>query len=181
MTSPAPINPVGLTQGTPIIEFAGISKRFGGVQALDDVSFAVPSAEIHALVGENGAGKSTLIRICGGVFAPDAGTIKFQGKEVRFRNVDESHDAGISIVHQEIPICPHLTAAENIFLGRQLPKKAGLIDWGEVNRRTRALFAQLGVTINPQALASDLTIAQQQTVVIAQALAHFAPLPIKCR
>lgn len=153
-----------------IIEFENISKRFGGVQALDDVSFAVPQGEIHALVGENGAGKSTLIRVCGGVFLPDKGRIIFKGKEHTFGSVHESRASGISIVHQEIPICPHLTAAENIFLGRATPKRGQLIDWSEVNRRTQELFNQLGVRINPNELASNLTIAQQQIVVIAQAL-----------
>lgn len=153
-----------------IIEFENISKRFGGVQALEEVSFGVPQGEIHALVGENGAGKSTLIRICGGVFLPDAGRLVFKGKERTFGNVYESRAAGISIVHQEIPICPHLSAAENIFLGRATPKRGRMIDWKAVNQRTQELFDQLGVRINPAELASNLTIAQQQIVVIAQAL-----------
>ncbi len=135
-----------------IIEFENISKYFGGVRALHQVSFGVSPGEIHALVGENGAGKSTLIRVCGGVFAPDGGVIRFDGQEVGFGNVEESLQAGISIVHQEIPICPHLTAAENIFLGRDLPRRRRLIDWKEVNRRTRALFDELHVDIDPKAL-----------------------------
>ncbi len=153
-----------------IIEFEGISKRFGGVQALDNVTFSVPRGEIHALVGENGAGKSTLIRVCGGVFLPESGKIRFEGEEKEFRGVQESRDAGISIVHQEIPIAPDLSAAENIFLGRPLPKRGGLVDWKEVNRRTQELFDRLQVRIKPSELASRLTIAQQQIVVIAQAL-----------
>src|SRR5262245_61007102 len=112
---------------TPIIEFDNISKSFGGVHALNAVSFAIPRGEIHALVGENGAGKSTLIRICGGVIQPETGKMNFDGAEVHFNNPLESKRAGISIVHQEIPVCPQLTAAENIFLGDPLPKRAGLI------------------------------------------------------
>ncbi len=162
----------------PILAFEGISKRFGGVQALDRVSFAVPAGEIHALVGENGAGKSTLIRICGGVFPPDEGRLFFKGREQNFRSVHDSRAVGISIVHQEIPICPHLTAAENIFLGRPTPRRGGWIDWKEVNRRTQMLFAQLGVSIKPTALVGQLTIAQQQIVVIAQALSLEAELLI---
>src|SRR5947209_18847355 len=100
----------------PIIEFSGVVKTFGGIRALDDVGFAIPRAEVHALVGENGAGKSTLIRICGGVFPADAGHIRYDGREARFADPLESRKAGISIVHQEIPVCNHLTAAENIFL-----------------------------------------------------------------
>ncbi len=163
-------NAIDSSRAKNIIEFEGISKRFGGVQALDDVSFAVPRGEIHALVGENGAGKSTLIRVCGGVFLPDAGKIRFEGQEKEFRSVQESRDAGISIVHQEIPIAPALSAAENIFLGRPLPKRGRLVDWKEVNRRTQELFDRLQVRIKPTEIASRLTIAQQQIVVIAQAL-----------
>lgn len=158
------------TNTTPIIEFTNISKNFGGVRALRNVSFAVPRGEIHALVGENGAGKSTLIRICGGVYAPSSGDLRFDGQEMNIRSVPESRAAGISIVHQEIPICPHLTAAENIFLGHSLPKKNGLINWQQVNHRAEALFDQLQVNIDPRAVASRLSIAQQQLVVIAQAL-----------
>ena len=159
-----------MAQPTPIIEFNSITKRFGGVQALDKVSFAIPRGEIHALVGENGAGKSTLIRICGGVFPADDGYIRLKSQEVSFRSVLDSRQAGISIVHQEIPVCPHLTAAENIFLGQPLPRRGGLIDWGEVNRRTRALFDRLDGNISPDVIVSRLPIARQQIVVIAQAL-----------
>ena len=154
-----------------IIEFVGISKRFGGVQALDDVSFSVARGEIHALVGENGAGKSTLIRICGGVYPPDNGNLRFDGAEAAFRSVEASRDAGISIVHQEIPVCTHLTATENIFLGRPLPKRGGLIDWREANRRAQALFDRLQVNVNPTQVVGRMPIAKQQLVAIAQALA----------
>ena len=154
-----------------IIEFEGISKRFGGVQALDDVSFGVTRGEIHALVGENGAGKSTLIRICGGVYPPDSGRLRFDGAESAFHSVEASRDAGISIVHQEIPVCTQLTATENIFLGRPLPKRGGLIDWREANRRARALFDRLQVDVDPTQVVGRMPIAKQQLVAIAQALA----------
>lgn len=160
-----------MVTSVPLIEFKGISKRFGGVQALNDVSFGVTRGQIHALVGENGAGKSTLIRICGGVYAPDSGSLYLDGAQVTFRSVEASRDAGISIVHQEIPICPHLTATENIFLGRPLPRRGALIDWGEANRRAQALFDRLQVDINPTQLVGDMPIAKQQLVAIAQALA----------
>ena len=110
---------------TPIIEFDGVSKRFGGVRALQGVSFAVSGGEVHALVGENGSGKSTLIRICGGVFPPDEGTVRFDGREVSFADPLASRGAGISVVHQEIPICPDLTAAQNVLLGHDLPNGVG--------------------------------------------------------
>ncbi len=162
----------------PVIEFRGVVKRFGGTQALDNVSFAVRRGEVHALVGENGAGKSTLIKICGGVFQPDSGQIRFDSREIRFVSPLESRNAGISIVHQEIPICGHLTAAENIFLGESLPKRSGLIQWAEVNERSRALFDRLHADIRPTDLAGSLSIAQQQMVIIAQALSIDAKLVI---
>jgi ABC-type sugar transport system ATPase subunit len=162
----------------PIIEFSGIVKKFGGIRALDNVSFAIPRGEVHALVGENGAGKTTLIRICGGVFQPDAGQIRYDGREVRFNDTLESRNVGISIVHQEIPICNHLTAAENIFLGESLPRRLGLIDWSEVNELSEALFERLRADIRPTELAGSLSIAQQQIVVIAQALSINAKLVI---
>src|SRR6202034_3040546 len=95
----------------PILEFRAVSKTFGGIRALRDVSFAIPRGEIHALVGENGAGKSTLIRICGGLFTPDSGTVLYEGRELRIDGAHASREAGIGIVHQEIPICSDLTAA----------------------------------------------------------------------
>ena len=159
-----------MTAASPIIEFAGITKRFGGIHALREVSFSIPRGEVHALVGENGAGKSTLIRICGGIFPPDAGSIRFDGQEVRFQSAQDARRAGISIVHQEIPMCPHLTAAQNVFLGHELPQRNGLIDWREVNRRTQALFDQLQADIPPRAVVGKLPIAKQQLIEIAQAL-----------
>jgi len=167
-----------MEKADPIIEFRGVVKRFGGTRALDNVTFAVPRGEVHALVGENGAGKSTLIRICGGVFHPDSGQVTFDRREIRFNSPRESRSAGISIVHQEIPICSHLTAAENIFLGESLPKRGGLIQWAEVNRLSRAVFDRLEADIRPTDLAGSLSIAQQQMVVIAQALSLNAKLVI---
>ncbi|MGH2615881.1 MAG: sugar ABC transporter ATP-binding protein [Thermomicrobiales bacterium] len=163
---------------SPIVEFHNVSKRFGGVRALQDVSFAVPAGEIHALVGENGSGKSTLIRICGGVFPPDEGTMRFEEQEVAFADPLASRAAGISVVHQEIPMCPDLTAGQNVLLGYDLPKRGGLIDWGEVNRRAAAVFSDLGVDIPPGVLAGALPIAQRQLVAIAQALSFQAKLLI---
>lgn len=153
-----------------IIRFEGISKRFDQVQALKDVTFAIPKGGVHALVGENGAGKSTLIRICGGVMPPDSGKIYFEGQPAAFRSAQDSHAAGISIVHQEIPICPHLTAAENIMLGRPLPHKNGMVDFSAINEHAQELFEQLGVDVDPLATAGRLSIAKQQLIEIAQAL-----------
>ena len=162
----------------PILEFRGVVKTFGGIRALNNVSFDIGRGEVHALVGENGAGKSTLIRICGGVFRADSGEIRYDGRLVNFSDAMESRVAGISIVHQEIPICNDLTAAENIFLGERLPRRAGLIDWSEINVRAAALFDRLRADIRPTDRAGALSIAQQQIVAIAQALSLKAKLVI---
>jgi ABC-type sugar transport system ATPase subunit len=163
---------------TPIVEFDKISKRYGGVHALREVSFAIAPGEVHALVGENGSGKSTLIRICGGVFPPDEGAWRFDGRPAAFATPLQARAAGISVVHQEIPVCPDLTAAQNVFLGRPLPRNGPWIDWKTLNREAAALFARLGVEIRPTALAGDLSIAQRQTVAIAHALSEEARLLI---
>jgi ABC-type sugar transport system ATPase subunit len=162
----------------PILEFSGVNKRFGGVHALRDVTFSIPRGEVHALMGENGAGKSTLIRVCGGVIVPDSGEMRFDGQAQRFTNALESRRAGISIVHQEIPMCPHLTAAENVFLGNTLPRRGGLIDWGAVRHETQKLFDRLQVDIRPNDVVGKLPIALQQMVEIAQALSLKAKLLI---
>lgn len=161
-----------------IIEFQNISKNFGGVRALRDVSFSVPRGQVHALTGENGSGKSTLIRICGGVFSPSNGKMLFDGREVTFSNPLQSLRAGISVVHQEIPICPDLTAAENVYLSHPLPTRGRLINWNAVEERAAGLFADLDVCIDLATLGGDLPIAHQQVVAIAQALAHEAKLLI---
>jgi ABC-type sugar transport system ATPase subunit len=154
-----------------------IGQSYPGVVALDGASFEISPGEIHALVGENGAGKSTLIRICGGVFQADAGQIRYDGREVRFVDTLESRNAGISIVHQEIPVCGHLTAAENIFLGEPLPRRLGLIDWSKINERSQILFDRLNADVRPTDLAGSLSIALQQVVVIAHALSSACSRP----
>jgi len=163
---------------TPLIEFKNISKNFGGVRALQNVSFAIPQGGVHALVGENGAGKSTLIKVIGGVLQPDGGTIHFDGQDINFSNALEARGAGIAIVHQEIPVCPHMTAAENVFLGHELPKRFGIINWGEVNRRAQSYFDKFQADINPRATVGALPIAKQQMIEIAQALSQDAKLLI---
>lgn len=167
-----------MNQAQPIIQFNGITKTYGGVQALKNVSFSVPRGGVHALVGENGAGKSTLIKVTGGIIQPDAGTIIYDGRDVDFRSPLEAEHAGIGIVHQEIPMCPHLTAAENIFLSRELPKRRGLIDWNAAHEQTRELFRLFDTNIDPKAVVGHLPISQQQMIEIAKALSHESQLII---
>ena len=161
-----------------IIEFSSVSKRFGGVLALDDVSFGVRRGEIHALIGENGAGKSTLINLCGGVYAKDEGKILFKGTEIERVSTHYSKELGIRIVYQEFPLCPHLTVAENIFLGPDPQNHFGIVDRRSIRERARALFGRLGVDIDPGVAVATLSVGEQQMVEISKALSQDADLII---
>ena len=155
----------------PILEARGIVKRFGGVTALDGVSFELRPGEVHALCGENGAGKSTLIKLLAGVHPHGSyeGTILIDGAAAAFRSTRDAERAGIAIIHQELALFPEMSVAENLFLGA-LPQRFGRIDWDEVRRRARALLAGYGIDLEPQALVGELGVGQQQLVEIARAL-----------
>jgi ribose transport system ATP-binding protein len=111
---------------TELLTFHGVTKRFGGVTALDDVDFDLRRGEIHALLGENGAGKSTLIKVLGGIHAPDSGTIRIEGEQARIHSVADANRHGVRIIHQELSLVPNLSIAENIYLGREPQGLAGL-------------------------------------------------------
>ena len=155
----------------PILEMRGISKSFGAVRALTDVSFSVAPGEIHALVGENGAGKSTLMKVLSGVIAEGSyeGSIIYDGEERRFRSINDSEALGIIIIHQELALIPLLSIAENIFLSKP-PSRYGVIDRTSVYRRAQALLAKVGLTENPDTLVTNIGIGKQQLVEIAKAL-----------
>src|SRR5690606_17771920 len=161
----------GRRDGPPILEMQGITKRFPGVVALDGVSFDVRPGEVHALVGENGAGKSTLMKILGGVYAPDEGTLLLDGRPISFSHPWEAQQPGISTIYQEFNLLPYRTVAENIFLGRE-PIRRGLVDYARLRRDSAQLLARLGVDqwIEPDMLVKDLPVARQQLVEIAKAL-----------
>lgn len=150
----------------------GISKRFPGVVALNNVSLEVETGEIVALVGENGAGKSTLMKILGGIHQPDEGTITIGGEVVTIQNVNDSMRLGIGFIHQELNVFPNLDVAANVFLGRE-PISGGflrLIDRTKIEAATAALLERLGVDVSPRTQLGELSIAQQQMVEIAKAL-----------
>ena len=153
-----------------LISYESISKRFGGVQALDDVSFYIRQGDIHGLIGENGAGKSTLIKITGGIYRRDEGRILFDGRPLDVHSPVDAERHGISIVHQEIPICDNLTVAQNVFLGRLITNRFGQPKWDEMEERTVELFREIGQTINPRALVGTLSVALKQLTTIAHAL-----------
>lgn len=156
---------------TAMLEMRDVSKSFAGVQALRDVSFTVEAGQIHALVGENGAGKSTLMKVLSGVYPAGSyeGSILFDGKERRFRDINDSEELGIIIIHQELALIPLMSIAENIFLSRA-PSRYGVIDRNAVYRRTAELLAQVGLRESPDTLVTDLGVGKQQLVEIAKAL-----------
>src|SRR5437773_2084464 len=157
----------------------GISKDFPGVQALRSCRFELRRGEIHALVGENGAGKSTLMKILAGVYRRDAGRIRLSGAEMDIPSPRAAQLLGISIDHQELSLMPHLTAAQNIFIGREPRGRLGFtLDERALNKRAQALFDRLHLRLNPQTRVGRLTVAQQQMVEIAKALSFNAAVVI---
>jgi ribose transport system ATP-binding protein len=155
-----------------LIQAQQVSKRFGGVVALDHAEFSCAAGEIHALLGENGAGKSTLVKILSGVFPPDSGAVQFNGQPVAFGGPADAARLGVVPVFQELSLIPDLTVAQNIFLGNEPRSRWGLIDMAALNRRAAELLGQLGFGhIDPLALARELVLAERQLVEIAKAVA----------
>ena len=148
----------------------GIRKAFPGVVALDDVSFDLRRGEVHALLGENGAGKSTLMKILSGACVRDAGEILIDERPVVLNSPREAQAIGISTIYQEFNLVPQLSAAENIYLGREPMFRAGVIDRGALVKRARALLQSLGTVVDPEAPVTTLGVAEQQMVEIAKAL-----------
>nr|CAD6411368.1 sugar ABC transporter ATP-binding protein [Rhizobium sp. Q54] len=163
--------PVVSADRPPILEMRGISKSFGAVKALSDVSFTVREGEIHALVGENGAGKSTLMKVLSGVYPHGSyeGSILFDGHERQFRDINDSEALGIIIIHQELALIPLMSIAENIFLSNP-PSRFGIIDRSAVHERTKALLAKVGLSEAPDTMITNLGVGKQQLVEIAKAL-----------
>jgi len=148
-----------------------LSKAFAGVQALDQARFELRAGEVHALMGENGAGKSTLMKVLAGIHAPDAGEIEVLGRAVHIASPRAAQALGIGIVHQELNLMSHLSAAQNIFIGREPRRRGGLfLDEERLNADARRLFERLNLTLDPRTRVAELTVARQQMVEIAKAL-----------
>lgn len=150
-----------------IVTMKGIYKSFPGVHAIEDVDFTLRRGEIHALVGENGAGKSTLIKVLTGVERPDKGFVAMDGKEVSIRSPQHAQELGISTVYQEVNLCPNLTVAENILIGRE-PLKWGSIDWKTMNSRARQILKGLDIDIDITQTLGSCSVAIQQMAAIAR-------------
>ncbi len=166
----APAREHAVTSQPLALEMLNIVKTFPGVRALDDVSFGCARGEVHALCGENGAGKSTLIKVLGGIYPPDAGRIRLEGREVSFSHPVAARRVGVSIIHQELSLLPFRTVAENVYLGVE-PSRFGALDRRRMRADSARLLERLGSAIAPEAMAGDLSIAHQQIVEIAKALA----------
>lgn len=156
-----------------LIKMEHICKEFPGVKALDDVTFELKAGEVHALVGENGAGKSTLMKVLTGVYTKDSGKILLNGEEISINNVRDAQRKGIIMIHQELNLMNHLTAAQNIFIGREYKTKAKVfLDAKTQNQEAKKLFERLNQEIDPTVKVGDLTVAKQQMVEIAKALSY---------
>ncbi len=152
------------------LDMSGISKSFPGVRALEDVSFDCRAGEVHAICGENGAGKSTLMKILGGIYRPDAGTIRIAGTPAVFSHPVAARRAGIAIIHQELSLLPDRSVADNISLGLE-PTHRGMLDRAAMRARARALLDRIGSPLPVDVRAGNLSVAQLQLVEIAKALA----------
>jgi monosaccharide-transporting ATPase len=153
-----------------IAEVVGVSKRFPGVLALDDVSFALEPGEVHALVGENGAGKSTLIKLLTGVYTPDSGEIRYAGQPVAFRRPLDAYAAGISTIYQEVNLVPLMSVASNLVLGREPRNRYGLIDRRRMQADAAAVLRRYGMDVDVRQPLRSLGLGAQQMVALARAV-----------
>jgi len=152
-----------------ILSLEHISKEFPGVKALDDVKLKLRKGEVHALMGENGAGKSTMIKVMTGVYPKTSGTIVLNNQEIEPQTPQEAQETGISTVYQEINLCPNLTVAENIYIGRQ-PKKLGKIDWKKMNEDAKKLLETLKIDVDVTQTLDSYSVSVQQMIAIARAV-----------
>ena len=157
--------------GKVLLQMKNIHKTFPGVYALNDVDFELREGEVHPIIGENGAGKSTLIKVLGGIHTADRGEIYIEGKKVEIRKVKDAQDHGIAIIHQELVLVPHMTVAENIFLGRE-PMKGKLVNASRMYEQAQDLIDSYDIKVSARTLVKNLTIAQQQMVEIIKAISY---------
>ncbi|HET7271606.1 MAG TPA: ATP-binding cassette domain-containing protein, partial [Rubrobacter sp.] len=155
----------GEAEVAPIFRLDGVTKRFGGVVAVEGVDFDLRPGEVHALVGENGAGKSTLMKIVDGLYSPDEGTLGVGGEVASFSSPRDAEAAGIAMIPQELDLFPELSVAENLFVGRKRPRtRWGGLDWDTMRREARRRLDALGVNIAATSAVKRLSTANQQIV-----------------
>ncbi|MEQ8719569.1 MAG: sugar ABC transporter ATP-binding protein [Acidimicrobiales bacterium] len=163
-----------MSASAPSVRLEAIDKKYPGVHALRSVDLVLEPGEVHVLAGENGSGKSTLMKVLAGAERPGGGRVVLDGAPVTFRRVSDAWERGIALVSQELALAPHLSVAENIFLGHRQARRPWGIAWGETSRRAEAVLARLGVGIDPDRPAGELPIDQQQLVEIARAISSDA-------
>jgi simple sugar transport system ATP-binding protein len=154
-----------------ILELENVSKHFGAIQAVNDVSLTLESGEVVGLMGDNGAGKSTLVKIIAGDFRPSHGAMRMEGRELVLHKPIEAQQHGIEIVHQDLALCDNLTAAANVFLGREMRKGAGpfkVLDYASMYRRAGEIFTELKSETRPRDLVRQMSGGQRQAVAIAR-------------
>ena len=164
--------------GHVVLSINGITKSFAGNKVLDDINLEIQQGSVHALVGENGAGKSTLVKIVGGIYQPDSGTVSIGGRTVHFADPHDAINHGISIVHQELSLAPKMSIAQNVFSHREPVSRSGFIKWTELYGRTRELLESLGLDIDPRRPVGGLSVGVQQLIEIAKALSTNAKVLI---
>ncbi|MBN9060403.1 MAG: sugar ABC transporter ATP-binding protein, partial [Rhizobiales bacterium] len=154
-----------------VLELKGISKHFGAIQALNDVSLTIEPGAVVGLMGDNGAGKSTLVKIIAGNFPPSHGTMRVQDQEVHFHKPVEARESGIEVVYQDLALCNNLTAAANVFLGRELRRGVWpfrILDYATMYKRAGDLFKELKSETRPRDLVKQMSGGQRQAVAIAR-------------
>ena len=162
---------IAAVTGEPVLQLKGIGKQFGAIRALLNVDLDIRAGEVVGLMGDNGAGKSTLVRIIAGNFAPSQGEIHFDGKQVHFHRPVDSRSVGIEVVYQDLALANNLTAAANVFLGREIKRSFGpikLLDHKAMDVRALELFRELRSETRPQHLVKDMSGGQRQAVAIAR-------------
>ena len=171
MSSPAPGMGGGaaVAHADPVLDVRSVTKSFAGVVALRDVDFVARAGEVHALIGENGAGKSTLIKVCTGVYHPDAGEVRLGGQLVQFSRPLDAQQSGISTIYQEVNLVPLMTVAQNLFLGRE-PRRLGLVSFAAMNRQARELLREYGLDVDPRRQLRSLGLGVQQMIAIVRAI-----------
>jgi len=155
----------------PILELRGVAKHFGAIHALNDVNLTLEAGEVLGLMGDNGAGKSTLVKVIAGNFPPTHGDILLEGEKVHFSKPVEAREKGVEVVYQDLALCNNLSAAANVFLGRELKKGFGPFRWldhAEMARRAGALFSELKSETRPRDLVRQMSGGQRQAVAIAR-------------
>lgn len=154
-----------------ILELSNISRNFGAIQALNDVSFTLEAGQVVGLMGDNGAGKSTLVKMIAGNFRPGHGTMRMEGRELVLHSPLDARQHGVEIVHQDLALCNNLTAAANVFLGRELRRNIGplkILDYASMYKRAAQIFAELKSETRPRDLVQQMSGGQRQAVAIAR-------------